>query len=176
MNPFVGEIRIFSFNFAPKGWATCDGQLLPITQNTALFSILGTFYGGDGQSTFALPNLQGSAAIQQGQGPGLSLYDLGETGGNQAVTLLTGQIPRHNHLPSCLNGAGTATTPANNVWAAAMTGRQGESRYSATPGTTQAMNPQALAPTGGDTSHNNMPPYLVLNFCVCMQGVFPPRS
>src|ERR1700755_1351467 len=98
---FVAEIRIFPFNFPPPGWALCDGQIMPISQNTALFSLLGTTYGGDGKSTFALPNLQGSAPLQQGQGAGLSLYDLGQYGGESSLTLLTGEIPLHNHLPGC---------------------------------------------------------------------------
>src|SRR5215475_12026820 len=138
-DPFVAEIRIFPFNFPPKGWAWCNGQLLPISQNTALFSLLGTYYGGDGKSTFALPNLQNSAPLQQGQGPGLSLYDLGEVGGESAVTLLTSEIPVHSHTPACLNGAGTSNSPAGNILASAMVGRQGESRYSATPGTSPTM-------------------------------------
>jgi microcystin-dependent protein len=175
-NPFVGEIRIFGFNFAPTGWALCNGQLMPISQNTALFSLLGTTYGGDGKSTFALPNLQGSAPLQQGQGPGLSLYDLGELDGEPSVTLLTSEMPVHTHVPGCLDGAGSLTSPAGNVWASAKVGRQGESRYSLTPGAGPPMSVQEIAPVGGNLPHNNMPPFLVLNFCIALQGVYPPRS
>src|SRR5882724_8725891 len=131
---FVGEIRIFGFNFAPNGWSLCNGQLLPISQNTALFSLLGTNYGGNGTSNFALPNLQGSAPLQQGQGPGLSLYDIGEVGGETSLTLLNSEVPLHSHVPGCLNGAGTSTSPAGNVWAPAKVGRQAENRYAAAPG------------------------------------------
>lgn len=173
---FVAEIRIFGFNFAPTGWALCDGQIMPISQNTALFSLLGTSYGGDGKSTFALPNLQGSAPLQQGQGAGLSLYDLGEYGGESSVTLLTSEIPLHNHLPGCLNGAGNITTPAGNVWASAKVGKQAENRYSATPGTSPTMSGTMISTAGGNIPHNNMPPYLVLNFCIALQGIFPARS
>src|SRR5499433_1500107 len=116
-DPFVAEIRIFPINFAPKGWALCDGQLLPISQNTALFSLLGTTYGGDGKSNFALPNLQGSAAMHPGQGPGLSLHDLGETGGSETVSLLKTEIPGHNHSLMGLNAFGNTTVPAGNMLA-----------------------------------------------------------
>src|ERR1700720_4627103 len=120
-NPFVAEIRIFPFNFAPKGWAFCDGQLLPISQNTALFSLLGTTYGGDGRSNFALPNLQGSVPMQQGQGPGLSLRDLGEIGGEQNVTLLQTEMPAHNHTAVAASGTGQPD-PTNNAWASGAKG------------------------------------------------------
>jgi microcystin-dependent protein len=173
---FVGEIRIFGFNFAPTGWALCNGQLMPISQNTALFSLLGTNYGGDGRSTFGLPNLQGSAPLQQGQGPGLSLYEIGETGGEANVTLITTEIPLHNHFAGCLNGSGTVNTPAGNVWAPAKVGRQAESRYATAPGTGPLLAVQALAPVGSSFPHNNMPPYQVLSFCIALQGIFPARS
>lgn len=175
-DPFVGEIRIFGFNFPPTGWALCNGQLLPISQNTALFSLLGTNYGGNGTTTFGLPNLQGCAPLQPGQGAGLSLYDLGETGGTAAVALLTSQMPYHTHAAGGVNGAGTLATPAGNIWASAMVGRQAENRYAAVPGTSPAMAAQMLAPSGGGLPHNNMPPYLVLNFCIALQGIYPPRS
>ncbi|HZO92294.1 MAG TPA: tail fiber protein [Candidatus Baltobacteraceae bacterium] len=171
-NPFVAEIRIFAFNFAPRGWAFCDGQLLPISQNTALFSLLGTYYGGDGKATFALPNLQGSAPLQQGQGAGLTLYDLGEQGGSQYVTLLTSEMPVHTHTIS-----GDATplnakqvSPSGNVPGAPT----GQSFY-ATAATT-SMNPSMLSIAGGSQPHNNMMPYLTLNFCIALQGVYPARS
>jgi len=137
-DPFLGEIRIFGFNFAPTGWALCNGQLLPISQNTALFSLLGTTYGGNGTTTFALPNLQNGAPLQQGQGAGLSPYALGQVGGETAVTLITNEIPAHTHTPACLNGAGTSTSPAGNVLASAKVGRQAENRYTASPGPVQA--------------------------------------
>ena len=173
-DPFVAEIRIFAFNFAPKGWAFCDGQFMPISQNTALFSLLGTTYGGDGKSTFALPNLQGSAPLQAGQGPGLSLRDLGEIGGEQTVTLLESEMPAHSHAVNAFSGAGTLGTPAGNVWASAQVLRQGQNLYGTAAGA--QMSPQALSISGGNQPHNNMMPYLVLNFCIALQGVFPPRS
>lgn len=169
-DPFVAEIRIFPFNFAPKGWAFCDGQLLPISQNTALFSLLGTTYGGDGKSTFALPNLQGSVPMQPGQGQGLSLRDLGQIGGSETVTLLQSEIPAHDHQARCVGAIANQPAAANNSW-----GRSTTNPYVAAPPTGQ-MSPAALAPTGGNLPHNNMQPYLVLNFCIAMQGVFPPRG
>jgi microcystin-dependent protein len=172
MDPFVAEIRIFPFNFAPKGWAFCDGQLLPISQNTALFSLLGTTYGGDGKSTFALPNMQGSTPMQQGQGPGLSLRDLGEQSGEQSVTLLQTEMPVHTHN---VNAGATPNqlTPVNNVWAS---GQKGFGSFYVPPPANAPMNPSATSITGGSLPHNNMMPYLTLNFCIALQGVFPPRS
>ncbi len=173
-SPFLAEIRIFPFNFAPKGWAFCNGQLLPISQNTAVFSLLGTTYGGDGKSTFALPNLQGSAPLMPGQGPGLSLYDLGQAGGETNVTLIKSEMPAHRHTPHANSGAGTQSSPANADWASAKVLRQGINLYTkSNPNTT--MRPQTLGLTGGNLPHNNMPPYLVLNFCIAMQGIFPSR-
>ena len=176
-SPFVAEIRIFGFNFPPRGWAFCNGQLLPISQNTALFSLLGTTYGGDGKSTFGLPDLQGSAPLHQGQGPGLSLRDLGETGGEQTVTLLQSEMPSHFHTAASANaaGAGTQLSPANNIWANASTRRATVNMYAAGPGNA-AMDPATLSVAGGSQPHNNMPPYLGLNFCIAMQGVFPARN
>jgi microcystin-dependent protein len=173
---FVAEIRIFPFNFAPKGWAFCNGQILPLSQNTALFSLLGTTYGGDGKSNFALPNLQGQAPMQPGQGPGLSLRDLGETGGEQTVTLLQSEMPSHTHAANCVdNASGDQTTPVANVWAQAGFGRGGIALYN-NSGSLGAMFALAVTPTGGDQPHNNMPPYLTLNFCIALQGIYPPRS
>ena len=176
-SPFLAEIRIFGFNFAPKGWAFCNGQLLPISQNTALFSLLGTTYGGDGKSTFALPNLEGSAPMQPGQGAGLSLRDLGEIGGEQSITLLNTELPAHTHTAASASAdnSGTQLSPAANIWANAGARRAVVALYAAGPGNT-FMDPMALTITGGSLPHNNMPPYLCLNFCIAMQGVFPPRT
>src|SRR3954454_12611786 len=154
-DPFVAEIRIFPFNFAPKGWAWCDGQLLPLSQNTALFSLLGTTYGGDGKSNFALPDLQGSAAMHPGQGPGLSLHDLGETGGSETVSLLESEIPSHSH------GFMAANAPANNKNPAGNSIARGTANaYRAAPQPLVSMSDQAIPPAGGDQPHNNMQPYL----------------
>ena len=172
-DPFVAEIRIFPFNFAPSGWAFCDGQLLPISQNTALFSLLGTTYGGNGMSNFALPDLQGRAAMHPGQGPGLSLYDLGETGGAETIALLESEIPSHNHTISVSDIAGNSTTPANNSLAI---GAKGTPLYAPISGATAKMSAYTITPVGGDQPHNNMQPYLTMNFAIAMQGVFPARS
>jgi microcystin-dependent protein len=172
-DPFVAEIRIFPFGFAPKGWAFCDGQILPISQNTALFSLLGTTYGGDGKSTFALPNMQGNSPMHPGQGPGLSLHDLGETGGSQTVTLLESEIPSHSHSLNAVGGFnGTNNDPTNQAPAK---GDAGLLPYTAS-GQSLMMAFQAIAPAGGDQPHNNMMPYLTLSFCIALQGVFPPRT
>jgi microcystin-dependent protein len=173
MDPFVAEIRIFPFNFPPKGWAFCDGQILPISQNTALFSLLGTTYGGDGKSNFALPNLQGSSALHPGQGPGLSLYDLGETGGEDTVTLLATEIPSHNHTINAKT-AGTISDPNGLLWGNPA-GRPAPNFFANAIGTPQNMSLTALATTGGQP-HNNLMPYLTLNFCIALQGVYPPRT
>jgi microcystin-dependent protein len=171
-DPFVAEIRIFPFNFAPKGWAFCDGQILPISQNTALFSLLGTTYGGDGKSTFALPNLQGAAPMHPGQGPGLSLHSLGETGGSESVTLLQSEMPVHSHtLRAQTVDNADITNPGPAVVYAPSTGGALYQRTSNT-----YLSPQALTPAGGDFPHNNMQPYLTLSFCIALQGVFPPRG
>src|SRR5437667_5602050 len=178
-DPFVAEIRIVPFNFAPKGWAWCDGQLMPISQNTALFSLLGTTYGGDGKSTFALPDMQGNAPMHPGQGPGLSLHDLGEMSGSETVTLLESEIPSHSHtLMSVTSFAGSANDPTGNVLAKATTGTPLNAYIPFAQGSTPlaAMAFQAIAPTGGDQPHNNMMPYLTLNFNIALQGVFPPRT
>ena len=171
-DPFVAEIRIFPFNFAPQGWAWCDGQLLPISQNTALFSLLGTTYGGDGKSNFALPDLQGRAPMHPGQGPGLSLHDLGETGGSETVTLLESEIPAHAHSLMGSNQLGTQPAVTNNFPA-----RTTFNMYqSVTNQNLVSMAFEALPPAGGDLPHNNMQPYLTFFFCIALQGVFPPRT
>lgn len=171
---FVAEIRIFPFNFAPTGWAFCAGQLMPISQNTALFSLLGTTYGGDGKSTFGLPNMQGNSPMQQGQGQGLSLRDLGETAGEQTVTLLQTEMPVHAHTANA-NGTGTVNSPVNGFWAASLISKAGAPLYMPSTDGTQ-LNPGALSPIGGGLPHNNMMPYLTLNFCIALQGIFPARS
>jgi microcystin-dependent protein len=172
-NPFVAEIRIFGFNFAPTGWALCNGQILPIAQNTALFSLLGTTYGGNGQSTFALPNLQNSAPMHPGQGPGLSLHDLGEVGGSETVTLLQSEIPAHNHFMMAQNQPAQLDAPAPDRTFARSSG--GFAYKVAPYNQIVQMSPNMIAPTGGDLPHNNLMPYLTLNFCIALQGVFPPR-
>jgi microcystin-dependent protein len=172
-DPFVAEIRIFPFNFAPKGWAFCDGQLMPLSQNTALFSLLGTTYGGDGKSTFALPDLQGRAPMHPGQGPGLSLHDLGETGGTETVTLLESEIPAHTHVVQGVPGAlpGNNNIPPANSFAKSTNGQA----YTTAQNLVQ-MYEETCSVAGGDLPHNNLQPYLTLNFCIALQGVFPPRT
>lgn len=171
-DPFVAEIRIFPFNFAAKGWAWCNGQLLPLSQNTALFSLLGTTYGGDGKSNFALPDLGGRAPMHPGQGPGLSLHDLGETGGSETVTLLESEIPAHAHTLRASADIGDIFVPGAAMSLATTSGGSGyRSATSLTP-----MAPQALTPAGGNQPHNNMQPYLTFYFNIALQGVFPPRG
>lgn len=173
-DPFVAEIRIFPFNFAPRGWAWCDGQLLPLSQNTALFSLLGTTYGGDGKSNFALPDLQGRAPMHPGQGPGLSLHDLGETGGSETVSLLESEIPSHSHAQMASTEDGTQGSLTNGITLANSVG--GTLYQTTTNSNLVSMNPNALAPAGGDQPHNNLQPYLTFYFCIALQGVFPPRG
>ena len=174
-DPFVGEIRIFSLNFAPKGWAFCNGQILSISQNTALFSLLGTFYGGDGRVTFALPNFQGRAPLHQGQGPGLTERSLGEEGGEATVTLTGSELPAHPHAARCSSVPGLQPGPANNVWSP-LPARPTPPPVYSDAGPNVAMNPAALAQAGGSQPHNNLSPYLGLNFCIALQGIFPPRN
>ena len=173
-DPFVAEIRIFPFNFAPKGWAWCDGQLLPLSQNTALFSLLGTTYGGNGESNFALPDLQGRAPMHPGQGPGLSLHDLGETGGSETVSLLESEIPAHSHSLMAAGTKGDVSRPGTGASLAPLS--RGNLFQNTTSGNMTYLNGGALAPAGGDQPHNNMQPYLTFYFCIALQGVFPPRS
>ena len=175
MDPFVAEIRIFPFNFAPKGWAFCDGQLLPLSQNTALFSLLGTTYGGDGKSNFALPDMQGNAPMHPGQGPGLSLHDLGETGGSETVTLLESEIPSHSHTMQSLPAPANRTAPSGNSLARVQ-GTSGPYIPATSSPPLVNMADNAITPSGGNQPHNNMQPYLTLSFCIALQGVFPPRT
>ena len=172
-DPFVAEIRIFPFNFAPRGWAFCDGQLLPLSQNTALFSLLGTTYGGNGKSNFALPDLQGRAAMHPGQGPGLSLHDLGESAGSETVTLIESEMPAHLHAmltvasdPAELQGPGPNRAIARSA--------NGFAYVNSNPNVNMAA--QSLSTAGGDAPHNNLMPFLTLNYCIALQGVFPPRG
>lgn len=174
-DPFVAEIRIFGFNYPPTGWAFCDGQLLPLSQNTALFSLLGTTYGGDGKSTFALPDLQGNAPLFWGQSQGGSLYDLGQTGGSETVTLLQSEIPLHTHQLR----ADTADNADTNVASPSASYAQstGGTLYQDNPANPDTfLNPLATQLVGASFPHNNMMPYLTLNFCIALQGVFPARG
>ncbi|TMJ11782.1 MAG: phage tail protein [Alphaproteobacteria bacterium] len=176
---FLAEIRIFPFFFAPTGWAFCDGQLMPISQNTALFALLGTVYGGDGKSTFALPDLQGSAPMQPGQGQGLSLRDLGEMSGVESVSLTQSEIPVHTHNMNAVQSAATVADPNGALLAQGGWLFQGNvgpmAQYTPATAKQVQMAPTAIAPAGGGLPHNNMQPYLTLNFCIALQGIFPQR-
>jgi microcystin-dependent protein len=171
--PFVAEIRIFGFNFAPKGWGLCAGQLLPISQNTALFSLIGTYYGGDGKSTFALPNLQGIVPIGQGQGAGLSNRVIGEVDGTPNVTLALNQMPAHTHRPVVNNQIADDYGPTNDYWAP---DAGGTNQYGLPTAAPVQMAPIALNLAGGSQPHNNMQPYVTMNYCIALQGIYPPRS
>jgi microcystin-dependent protein len=175
--PFLAEIRMFAGNFAPKGWALCSGQILQISQNTALFSLLGTTYGGNGTTTFALPNLGGQTPVGAGQGPGLSARSLGETGGEESVTLSPNQLPSHTHTASATNADGDQDNPGTTSrWGQAHIGRQSIPMYSASKGSGAAMGAGALAQTGAGQPHNNRHPYEALTFIIALQGVFPSRN
>lgn len=169
--PFLGQIMLVPYNFAPRGWAFCNGQILPIAQNTALFSLLGTTFGGNGQTTFALPDLRGRAALSSGQGPGLSSYDLGQVGGTESETLTINQMPQHNHLVTANtegsnsnspNGAVPGDTSVGNIYATVL--------GSAT------MNVGMITNTGGSQPFALLSPYLVLNYCIALEGIFPSRN
>ncbi len=170
-SPFIAEIRMVGFNFAPRGWSFCNGQLLPIAQNTALFSLVGTTYGGNGQTTFGLPNMQGRSPMHPGQGPGLTPRSLGETGGVANVTLLQNQMPQHNHAMRTSPDPGEINTPSNNALAISTNGAIYTTNA---PNTT--MNAQSVGVSGSGQPHNNMMPYLTMNFIIAMQGIYPPRS
>jgi microcystin-dependent protein len=169
--PFVGEIRMFGFNFPPQGWALCDGQLLPISQNAALFSLLGTTYGGDGESTFALPDLRSRVPVSQGQGEGLSSYAEGQAGGTETVTLAAAQMPAHTHAVSASSSPAASERPAGRVLA-----RSPDHSYIPEPDTDTVMNAKMIGETGNSQPHDNIQPYLALNFCIALQGVFPARE
>jgi microcystin-dependent protein len=169
--PFVGEIRMFGFNFPPQGWALCDGQLLSISQNAALFSLLGTTYGGDGESTFALPDLRSRVPVSQGQGEGLSSYAEGQAGGTETVTLAAAQMPAHTHAVSASSSPAASERPAGRVLA-----RSPDHSYIPEPDTDTVMNAKMIGAAGNSQPHDNIQPYLVLNFCIALQGVFPARE
>ncbi len=168
MEPFLGQIQPFGFNFAPRGWTRCDGQLLPISQNTALFALLGTTYGGDGRTTFGLPDLRGRAALHFGQGPGLSSYNIGQKGGAETVTLSTNQMPSHNHSLNAVAEPASTAKPEGNLLAAALT-------YDVAP-PDAVMAGVSIGSTGGGAAHNNIQPFLVINWCIALVGIFPSRN
>jgi microcystin-dependent protein len=175
-NPFVGEIKIFAGNFAPFGWAFCDGQLLPISQNTALFSLLGTQFGGNGTSNFALPNLQGSFPVGMGQGIGLTPRIIGEMGGEATVQLNASEMAGHSHIPQCSATGGTSDDPTGNLWALPHSGKAQIAAYTANTSSLVAMNAGAFTSTGGGQPHNNLPPYVVMTFIIALQGIYPARN
>lgn len=166
--PFIGEIRIFPYNFAPRGWAFCQGQLLSIAQNTALFALIGVTFGGNGQTTFGLPDIRGRAVIGAGQGPGLSNRTQGEASGTENVTLLSTQMPMHNHLVAGSSQNSNASRPSNAFPSG------GGAYQTASDGTT--MNPSMISAAGGSQPHDNMQPYLAINYCIALEGIFPSRN
>ncbi len=171
-NPYLGEIRMFGGNFAPRGWAFCNGQILPISQNTALFSLLGTTYGGNGTSTFALPDLRGRVPLHFGQGPGLSSYSEGQIGGAESVTLISTQIPAHTHPVNAATTGGNQASPANGFPAVESTGTS--LNYSSASNTT--MSASMIASNSGGQAHENRQPFLAVNFIIALQGIFPARN
>jgi microcystin-dependent protein len=171
---FLGEIRMFGGNFAPTDWALCNGAILLISQSSALFSIIGTSYGGDGQTTFALPNLAGASPMNQGQGPGLTARQVGEQGGSATVRLTSAEMPTHTHRPQAVAVRGNRGTPTNALWAQPGVGRSTEKVYTSVA-PDRALPLTTLGVTGGSEPHNNRPPYLALTFIICLAGIFPPR-
>ena len=174
MEPFIGQICLFGFNYAPRGWATCDGQIIPIAQNSALFALLGTTYGGNGQTTFALPDLRGRVAIHQGQGPGLSQHTMGEMSGSEQVTLLQTQMPQHNHLMQVSDQPASQSSPANHILAVPGVNGEPLSAYGTSPDA--VADPRSIGMAGGNQPHQNMQPYLTMNYCIALEGVFPSRN
>jgi microcystin-dependent protein len=179
-SPFVAEIRCFGFDFAPRGWALCNGQILPISQNTAVFSLLGTQFGGNGTSNFALPNLQGNVPIGQGQGPGLSVRVMGETAGEQTVTLLLVELPAHSHQFFGTSSAANVKRPvAGSAYAQSTTSGSvspGDAFYAADSNSLTAINPNTVQSMGQSLPHNNLQPFVTMNWCIALQGVFPARN
>lgn len=169
--PYIGEIRMFAGSFAPAGWAMCDGSLYPIAENDALFTLVGTTFGGDGQETFGVPDLRGRVPIHMGTGPGLSGKTLGEMAGTETVTLTVNQLPAHKHTPLALSSGGTQTSPLNGFWAAS-----GQSQYSSAALPATAMHATASSPTGGSQAHENMVPYLAVNFIISLYGRYPSQT
>jgi microcystin-dependent protein len=169
-NPFLGEIRLVGFNFPPVGWEPCDGRLMAISENDALFALIGTTYGGDGQTTFALPDLRGRVPINQGQGPGLSVYTIGQLAGTESVTLLNIEMPQHTH--QILTGAGGArsSSPTGNLLGS------GEADIYSRSGSAVTIHPATISPSGGSQPHENMQPFLCVNFIICVAGIFPSRN
>ena len=171
--PFVAEIRIFAGGFAPQGWALCDGQLIQVAQNPALFSLLATTYGGDGRETFGLPNLRGRFPMHAGWGPGLSVRRLGETGGGDTVAITAAQMPGHNHSLRVVEATGDVGSPGPD--ASLANSSAGDPYQSSEPAST-ALDPRSLADAGGSRPHNNLQPYLVMNFIIALTGIYPPRT
>ena len=170
--PFVGEIALVGFNFAPSGWATCSGQLMAIDQNQALFALIGTTFGGDGQSTFALPDLRGRRIVGVGQGPGLQPYVLGQLGGEEDVTLTVAQLPQHSHSANASSATGTSLTPSGNFWGS----QTATALYSNAPTSTGNMAAGLIGSVGGGQPHDNMQPYLVMNYVISLFGIFPSQN
>lgn len=175
-DPFLGEIRMVGFNYAPTGWALCNGQLLQISQNSALFALLGTTYGGDGRSTFALPDLRARVPLHQGQGAGTSVYSPGQSGGVEKVTLTAAQVPAHSHGLAAHDGTGSSPSASGNFIASPSDATTGEALNAFSPTANVVMNAQAISASGGGQPHENMQPYLCLNFIIATEGIFPPRS
>lgn len=176
MEPFIGQICLFGFNFAPRGWALCNGQLLPISQNAALFSLIGTTYGGDGRTTFALPDLRGRAPIHYGQGAGLTNRSMGEVSGTENVTLLITQIPAHNHILQANNSGGNAPlSPSTVISNPVDINGDALNAFTGSAANT-SLSPTAIGMSGGSQPHNNMQPYLVMNYCIALVGIFPSRD
>ncbi|HEV7642881.1 MAG TPA: tail fiber protein [Pyrinomonadaceae bacterium] len=165
---YIGQIQAFGFNFAPRNWAFCNGQIMSIAQNTALFSLLGTTYGGNGQTTFALPDLRGRSSMHYGQGPGLSNYTIGEQAGQEAVTLITTEMPAHTHALNAASGGKLNNVPAANNF--------GGANIYTNAALDSVLDPATIGTAGGSQPHQNMQPYLVLNWCICINGIFPSRN